>query len=629
MTNKYKIKFRSGNWSWRSEEQVKAAKHFTEAVLNGQHATWTYTDVQRAASEATTSTVMESQQEDSESAFGTGYGPELMFQDIIMTSDTVEPAGRARQPPSRTNPPRNQKITPDTNATSTSSKYKCGKKVATTNGTNGRFPELQKNRTGWTEGKLHRIDASKLQPYQIVWDVIPEVSHYVGDDEISQLVRHYQRCSARKLINMFCVGLDLLWTCPETSDLARLRWVTVMFWDAKREQYNILFRDGQDAWATGEELDKAIAFKSTYPELLQLQASYEEWDVHAVQAKLITYGLYCAKHVGPPTSTKRTATASLNGRDVHPQRFALPKQSASYDHTTGTAAPRQVPGRDSASHEIVDPATHVPNWPSHGSTGNPFIFKGNPFALREPKATPRDSLDENAKWDREEKDFLCQATHLPSSPSHWSDALVGKDSNESSTQALAQVPLTDSTTSMAAQAMISLGAVTGNALPDAVSEVPVDSQVDAGSVVTTTALPMALPMAGAVSEVPVVELPMADATTTAPTNVDKLAVLRSKLVAMKAKKDDEAKNKQNDTSVSCDTLAQQAKNDPHWAKGEVMCFMVPKSSVVPVKLTNVYGILAKNVFADCSFGTCIMQDGDRMEPNGQNKDISCLKNVIG
>jgi hypothetical protein len=73
MTNKYKIKFRSGIWSWRSKEQVKAAKHFTEAVLNGQHATWTYTDVQRAASEATTSTVMESQQEDSESAFGTGY----------------------------------------------------------------------------------------------------------------------------------------------------------------------------------------------------------------------------------------------------------------------------------------------------------------------------------------------------------------------------------------------------------------------------------------------------------------------------------------------------------------------------------------------------------------------------
>jgi hypothetical protein len=159
-----------------------------------------------------------------------------------------------------------------------------------------------------------------------------------------------------------------------------------MFWDAKKIRYKIWFRDGQDAWATGEELDQAIAFKQTYSDLLQLQASYENWDVHAVQAKFITYGFYCAKHVGLPTSTKPTATASLNGRDVHPQRFALAKQSASTDHTTGPAAPRQVPGRDSDSHEIINPGTHVPTRPSYGSEGNPFIFKGNPFALREPLA---------------------------------------------------------------------------------------------------------------------------------------------------------------------------------------------------------------------------------------------------
>jgi hypothetical protein len=194
LMGRYKIKFRSGIWSWKSEEQVKAAKHFTESVLNGQHATWTYNDAQTAALEATTSTVLESQQDAS--------GTELMFQDICMTSNTVEPAGRARKTPSRTNPPRTRKITSDPNATSTVSKYKCEKtKVATINGTNGRFPELQKNRTGWTVGTLQRIDASRLQPYLIVWDVEPEVSHFVGEEEISQLVRHHKRCSAQKLIN--------------------------------------------------------------------------------------------------------------------------------------------------------------------------------------------------------------------------------------------------------------------------------------------------------------------------------------------------------------------------------------------------------------------------------------------
>ena len=106
-----------------------------------------------------------------------------------------------------------------------------------------------------------------------------------------------------------------------------------MFWDSKNERYKILFRDGEDAWATSEELDRAIAFKTTYSDLFQLEASYEEWDSHAVQAKLITYGLYCAKHVGPPSSTKASATASLNGRGVFPQRFASDTKSTSSDKT--------------------------------------------------------------------------------------------------------------------------------------------------------------------------------------------------------------------------------------------------------------------------------------------------------
>jgi hypothetical protein len=172
-------------------------------------------------------------------------------------------------------------------------------------------------------GTLQRIDGSTLQPYLIVWDVEPEVSHYVGYDEMELLVRHHKRCSARKLLNLFCVGLDLLWSCPEPSNMERLRWVSVMYWDAAKIRYKILFCDGHDAWATGEELDHPIAFKKTCSDLLQVQVSLEKWDVPAVQSTLITYGLYCAKHVGPPSSADPTATASLNGRELHPQRFPL------------------------------------------------------------------------------------------------------------------------------------------------------------------------------------------------------------------------------------------------------------------------------------------------------------------
>jgi hypothetical protein len=174
---------------------------------------------------------------------------QLQFQDITVSSHTVERGGRGTRAASRTNPSRTGKIRSDTNATKKVIKYTCDKtKVATMNGSNSRFPELKRNRTGWTVGTLHRIDGSALQPYRIVWEVEPVVSHYVGSDEMEGLVRHHRRCSARKLLKMFCVGMDLLWSCPETSNMERLRWVTVMFWDAAKIRYKILFRDGHDAW---------------------------------------------------------------------------------------------------------------------------------------------------------------------------------------------------------------------------------------------------------------------------------------------------------------------------------------------------------------------------------------------
>ena len=103
-------------------------------------------------------------------------------------------------------------------------------KVATFNGINDRFPALQRNRTGWTEGTLMRDDGKPEAPYNILWNVEPAVSSNVTYAEMEQLVRHHRKCSARKLINLFCVGMDLLWFCPDVANPHRLRWVTIMFW---------------------------------------------------------------------------------------------------------------------------------------------------------------------------------------------------------------------------------------------------------------------------------------------------------------------------------------------------------------------------------------------------------------
>ena len=62
--NKYKITFRSGIWTWRSEEEVQDAKLFTESVTTCQHPTWTFAAAQEAAEELATFSIPESQQLD-------------------------------------------------------------------------------------------------------------------------------------------------------------------------------------------------------------------------------------------------------------------------------------------------------------------------------------------------------------------------------------------------------------------------------------------------------------------------------------------------------------------------------------------------------------------------------------
>ena len=174
-----------------------------------------------------------------------------------------------------------------------------------------------------------RDDGRPEAPYNILWNVEPAVSSNVTYADMEQLVRHHRKCSARKLINLFCVGMDLLWCCPDVANPHRLRWVTIMFWDAKKISYKILFRDGSDAWVTGEAIDKALDAKDQYPAAVKVAAALEKWDCDAVGTTLIGYGLYCAKHVGPTSSEQSTSTASLDREAVYPQRYPLvPRQHA-------------------------------------------------------------------------------------------------------------------------------------------------------------------------------------------------------------------------------------------------------------------------------------------------------------
>ena len=135
---------------------------------------------------------------------------------------------------------------------------------------------MSRSRTGWTAGKLIAYDAKAIKPYVIGWTSIPKLSDAVTYKEMEVLVRQYKKAENRKVIDWFCTGMDLLWKVPRSTNPTNLRWVTVMFWDAPTERYKILFRDGKDAWVTGEAIDEAIAFNSTHSDLDRAEAAKEK-----------------------------------------------------------------------------------------------------------------------------------------------------------------------------------------------------------------------------------------------------------------------------------------------------------------------------------------------------------------
>ena len=499
--NKYKITFRSGIWSWRSEEEVQEAKLFTESVTTCRHDSWTFAEAQKAAEVTATYIIPESQQAECVPACANMNG--------VVTSSRSS-LNRVPRTPTRTTRPRAVKATIQNTATTLHDKWICHKtKVAIMNGIISCYPELKKNRTGWTEGTLMRNDGNKDAPYNISWNVEPPFSTNVSYETMTQLVRHHSKCMARKLINLFCVGMDLLWLCPETSNPDLLRWVTVMFWDARKIRYKILFRDGSDAWVTGEAIDKAIEANKQYPGAVKAKAALEEWDVDALTTTLITYGIYCAKHVGPASSELTPATATLQKEGVDPPRFPLapPKQALSY-LPGSTVSSAGSSNEDSDIDSFFDTKTHGP----------PVV--GPAAALK----------------------------------------------NDASTVMVA-----------AAAAMVSFATASSKAGTDA----PADA----------TAAPAD---ATAPSSLLTLSAPREDATAVLSNNA-KNAVLQAELQKRLA----EIKR-----------LTESQKTPvPHYQAGEVMCFMLPKPDGLPTVLVNVYGKLAHDVFAECLFGTCIMQEG--------------------
>ncbi len=288
-----------------------------------------------------------------------------------------------------------------------------------------------------------------------------------------------------------------------------MRWVTVMFWDAKQIRYKILYRDGTDAWVTGETLDAAIKCNEIYTPLEKTNAALEEWHP-SVFTTLQGYGLYCAKHVGPTLP-------------LPPQRFALPETAL----IAGTTPPLASLLRAAFSSQSLGPTT----------TAAAYNHSSPPL----PMATDAITLTTAALSD---VSGAYLAGMVQPDPQATTDTAPSSD----------QANLIPST-AIAPTTEVSDGSATA---PPNVVEPHLLSKP--AITPTTVVVPRGTPAA-------------ATSKVLDPNLKSRLAKLRTSLTA--------------ERHTKSGTLV--------WALGQVMCFMLPKQSLLPSKLVNVYGILAHDV----------------------------------
>jgi hypothetical protein len=162
-----------------------------------------------------------------------------------------------------------------------------------------RVPNLTRTRTGWCEGVVIEYNPNHPHPYRIEWKNDPKVYENCNLDEMNLLTHHYKECDKRRLLDIDCVGKEILWLRPIPNQPrgGDLVCGTVMFFDEALEKYKLLYRDGRDEWVSGEKIDDNLEHEEGYNLQDKIGPVKEPWHRDA-QRKINTYGEYCVKYVG-------------------------------------------------------------------------------------------------------------------------------------------------------------------------------------------------------------------------------------------------------------------------------------------------------------------------------------------
>jgi hypothetical protein len=97
---------------------------------------------------------------------------------------------------------------------------------------------------------------------------------------------------------IFCMGSELLWVVEQPGKKDHPRMATIMYWNNKRKEFKLLFRDGDDFWAFSVVADAAIERHRLYGTKDRELAEKESWN-DRVYETIQGYGQFCVRFVGP------------------------------------------------------------------------------------------------------------------------------------------------------------------------------------------------------------------------------------------------------------------------------------------------------------------------------------------
>jgi hypothetical protein len=180
---------------------------------------------------------------------------------------------------------------------------------------------------------LKQYNPGQKLPYVIEWDVEPKVLENVDEKDMDVLTHYYRECDKRRLLDMECVGMELFWLRSPVTPAprgGRLVCATIMYYDEVLEKFKLLYRDATDEWVVPKRIDDELIFAEKLTLEEKMIPIQEPWHPKT-QLKIQSYGMFCARNVGPPPTEKRPLSLNILSTVVLTN---LPKQVPPVGRTT-------------------------------------------------------------------------------------------------------------------------------------------------------------------------------------------------------------------------------------------------------------------------------------------------------